>query len=223
MSRAVLTKSEKYRESIRRNSGRMRRILALLAMLGMLGSGGIALGEEARPMGILDSVLEHFWIRSFLERRGILTEDRELYDCANAFLTAALEGDLAAMKALVAPNAVNEIGEAALDEMLSAFVAYFQADSFALEEPCGPNTSESIDHGKRSKELKGCEIATAGTREYRLALRCISRDDWDAGNVGLWSLSIIDAARDTDNNPDHPYRGDLQYRTGIFFDVPRLR
>ena len=198
----------------------MKRFVALLAMVSMLFANCAAVGEEMRPMGIIDSILQNLAIRRFLERRGILTEDKEVYDYTNAFLTAAVEKDLPAMKTLFAPNAVAEIGEEMLDEMLNAFIDYFEADSFTLEEPIGPNTSENIDHGKRSKELKGREIVTAGTREYRIALRCISRDDWEPGNIGLWSLYIIDAAVDTS---DDPYLGDFQHRTGIFFDVPRSR
>ena len=124
------------------------------------------------------------------------------------------------MKALFAPNAVSEIGEETLDEMLNAFTDYFEANSFTLEEPIGPQVSKHMNRGMDSKELIGREIVTAGTREYRIALRCISRDDWEPGNIGLWSLYIIDAAVDTS---DAPYLGDFQHRTGIFFDVPRSR
>lgn len=175
-------------------------------------------------MGIIDSffetVLGNPAVVRFLEKRGIPIGNKEACNYTNAFLTAAVEKDLPAMKALFAPNAVSEIGEETLDEMLNAFTDYFEADSFALEEPIGPNTSESKDHEKWSKELIGREIVTAGTHEYRIALRCISRDDWEPGNIGLWSLYIIDAAVDTS---DAPYLGGPMDRAGIFFDVPRSR
>ena len=198
----------------------MKRFAALLSMLRALFADCAAGEEKMRPMEIINSILTNLAIRRFLEKRGILTEDKEAYNYTNAFLTAAVEKDLPAMKALFAPNAVSEIGEETLGEMLNAFTDYFEADSFTLEEPIGPNTSENINHGKRSKELIGREIVTAGTREYRIALRCISRDDWEPGNIGLWSLYIIDAAVDTS---DAPYLGGPMDRAGIFFDVPRSR
>lgn len=200
--------------------GNMKRFAAFLSLLRALWANCAAGEEKMRPMEIINSILTNLAIRRFLEKRGILTEDKEACNYTNAFLTAAVEKDRPAMKALFAPNAVSEIGEVTLDEMLNAFTDYFEVDSFTLEEPIGPNTSENINHGKRSKELIGREIVTAGTREYRIALRCISRDDWEPGNIGLWSLYIIDAAVDTS---DAPYLGGPMDRTGIFFDVPRSR
>lgn len=198
----------------------MKRFAEFLSLLRTFFANCAAGEEKMRPMEIINSILTNLAIRRFLERRGILTEDKEVYDYTNAFLTAALEKDLPAMKALFAPNAVSEIGEAALDEMLKTFTDYFAVDSFTLEEPIGPQTSGHINHGKRSKELIGREIVTAEMREYRLALRCISRDDWEPGNISLWSLYIIDAAVDTS---DDPYLGGPMDRAGIFFDVPRSR
>ena len=202
----------------------MKRFAAFLSLLRTLLANCAAGEEKMRPMGIIDSffetVLGNPAVVRFLEKRGIPIGNKEAYNYTNAFLTAAVEKDLPAMKALFAPNAVSEIGEETLDEMLNAFTDYFEADSFALEEPIGPNTSESKDHEKWSKELIGREIVTAGTREYRIALRCISRDDWEPGNIGLWSLYIIDAAVDTSDNP---YLGGPMDRAGIFFDVPRSR
>ena len=202
----------------------MKRFVALLALASMLFANCSAVGEEMRLMGIIDSFFETVLgnpagVR-FLEKRGIPIGNKEACNYTNAFLTAAVEKDLPAMKALFAPNAVSEIGEETLDEMLNAFTDYFEADSFALEEPIGPQVSKHMNRGMDSKELIGREIVTAGTREYRIALRCISRDDWEPGNIGLWSLYIIDAAVDTS---DDPYLGGPMDRAGIFFDVPRSR
>ena len=202
----------------------MKRFAAFLSLLRTLLANCAAGEEKMRPMEIINSffetVLGNPAVVRFLEKRGIPIGNKEAYNYTNAFLTATLEKDRPAMKALFAPNAVSEIGEETLDEMLNAFTDYFEVDSFALVEPIGPNTSENINHGKRSKELIGREIVTAGTREYRIALRCISRDDWEPGNIGLWSLYIIDAAVDTS---DDPYLGGPMDRAGIFFDVPRSR
>ena len=204
--------------------GNMKRFVALLALASMLFANCSAVREEMRPMGIIDSffetVLGNPAVVRFLEKRGIPIGNKEACNYTNAFLTAAVEKDLPAMKALFAPNAVSGIGEETLDEMLNAFTDYFEADSFTLEEPIGPQVSKHMNRGMDSKELIGREIVTAGTREYRIALRCISRDDWEPGNIGLWSLYIIDAAVDTS---DDPYLGGPMDRAGIFFDVPRSR
>ena len=125
----------------------MKRFAAFLSLLRTLLANCAAREEKMRPMEIINSILTNLAIRRFLEKRGILTEDKEAYNYTNAFLTAAVEKDLPAMKALFASNAVSEIGEVTLDEMLNAFTDYFEVDSFTLEEPIGPNTSENINHG----------------------------------------------------------------------------
>ena len=120
---------------------------------------------------------------------------------------------------MFAQNAISEIGEDHLDDMLEAFIDYFQADSFTLEVPVGPATAERWSEGKKSKELKGpLEVITNGNA-YRLAIKCVAYDDWNEDNIGIWSVYIIEKAKDTDL--EHPYVGDKKYSTGIFIDVKR--
>lgn len=165
------------------------------------------------------NALYNYSVERFLEKRGILTEDPEAFEYANQFLSATLEHDVAAMKALFAPNAITEIGEAELDAMLNDFIDYVQADSYTPAALIGPQTSERWDHGKKSKELAGTLEIIGENNTYQLAIKCISRDDWEAANVGIWSIYIIDVAKDIPS--DQPYRGDLKYTSGIYFDVPR--
>lgn len=181
-----------------------------------------AVGEEVHPMGFLEGIqncLNSHTIRGFLEKRGILAEDKEAYDYADAFLTLALKKDIIAMKNLFAPNAISEIGERQLNEMLEEFVDYFEADSFALKIPIGPSTSERWDHGKKSKELSGPLEIIADKNEYRFAIKCTAYDDWDKNNIGIWSVYIIEKSKDTDL--EHPYIGDKKYRSGIYMNVGR--
>lgn len=203
-----------------------RNIVCLLAIICLFATGcsfAAAIGEEDQSMGLLESAKNYLYnasVEHFLENRGILTDDTEAFDYANVFLTAALDHDVAAMKALFSPNAISEIGEARLDEMLNDFIDYFHADSFTLKTPIGPNTMEYRDQGKKSKELKGpLEVQSAG-KEYRIAIRCVSCDDWAQDNIGIWSIYIIEKSKDSDW--EHPYYGDLKYTSGIYFDVQRL-
>lgn len=155
----------------------------------------------------------------FLEKRGILMTDREAYDYAKEFLSLAQKKDAAAMKKLFAPSAVAEIGEQELDGMLDAFVEYFQVNSFALERDIVPSTSEHLNRRMQSKELEGPLEVTTDRGAFRMAIKCVSRDDWDENNVGIWSVYLI--AREKDTDLEHPYIGDKMYRSGVYLDVPR--
>lgn len=202
-----------------------KRIICLFVAISIfVANVNAAIGEGERAMGLWESFKNHLYncaVEHFLEKRGILIDDVEAYEYANDFLSATLDHDVAAMKALFAPNAVSEIGENALDEMLTNFVDYFQENSFTLESPIGPSTSEYRDHGLQSKELKGPLEVDAGENKYRIAIRCVSCDDWVQDNIGIWSIYIIEKSKDS--NQERPYYGDLKFTTGIFFDVPRLR
>lgn len=178
-----------------------------------------AIGEEVPPMKFIDNILNSCAIRYFLLKHGIIIGDEEAYNYANAFLELALKKDVTAMKELFAPNAISEIGENQLDEMLEEFVDYFQADSFTLKKNIGASTSERWDHGKKSKELEWPLEIITGENDYRLAIKCVAYDDWDNDNVGIWSIYIIEKSEDTDL--EHPYIGDKKYRTGIYINVKR--
>ena len=65
-------------------------------------------------MGLFENIrncLDDDPIRKFLEKRGILTDDKEAYNYADAFLTLALKKDIVGMKNLFAPNAISEMEE----------------------------------------------------------------------------------------------------------------
>lgn len=182
-------------------------------------TGCTTVRKETDSMGILERFFNSYRIQRFLEHRGILATDIEAYDYANEFLCLAQKKDTDSMKKLFAPKAISEIGEQKLEEMLDAFIDYFQVESFELKMDIGPSTSESIDHGKRSKELEGPLEITTDKGAFRFAIRCIAYDDWDSNNIGIWSVYIIE--RDKDTDLEHPYIGDKEYRTGIYIDVPR--
>lgn len=202
----------------------MKKTLAcMLAVIGLFAvcNFSSAIGEEG-AVGFWEGLKNYIYndsVQRFLEKRGILTDDNEGYDYANAFLTAAIKHDVAAMKALFSPKAISEIGETQLDQMLDDFIDYFQVDSFALEMRIGSNASECLDNGNKSKELKCPLEVETGENKYRIAIKCVPCDDWEQGNIGIWSIYIIEESKDSD--PDQHYYGDLQYTSGIYFDVPR--
>lgn len=201
------------------------RVICFFIAIGLLVTNcnvNAAVREEAYPMGLFENIrncLDDDPIRKFLEKRGILTDDKEAYNYADAFLTLALKKDIVGMKNLFAPNAISEIGEMQLDEMQKEFVDYFEADSFTLEMPIDPQTSERWEHGMKSKELKGPLEIITDINEYRFAIKCIAYDDFDGNNIGIWSVYIIEKSMDTDL--EHPYIGDKKYRSGIHMNVNR--
>ena len=67
----------------------MKRFAAFLSLLRALFANCAAREEKMRPMEIIDSILTNLAIRRFLEKRGILAENKEAYNYTNAFLTAA--------------------------------------------------------------------------------------------------------------------------------------
>jgi len=197
-------------------------IICLIIVVSLFSSSyniNTVIGEEVCSVGFIDSLLNSFKIPGFLEKRGILAEDREVYNYAVTFLNLALVEDIEAMKEMFAQNAISEIGEDQLNEMLEKFIDYFQADSFELVIPVGPVTSEHRDQEKKSKILEGPLEVITDKMEYRLAMKCVAYDDWDENNVGIWSIYIIEKSKDTDL--EHPYIGDKKYRTGIYIDMKR--
>ena len=84
--------------------GSMKRFAAFLSLLRTLFANCAAGEEKMRPMEIIDSILMNLAIRRFLEKRGILTEDKEAYNYTNAFLTAAVDARIPHCPALHLPR-----------------------------------------------------------------------------------------------------------------------
>lgn len=201
----------------------MKGMIAFGLVIVLLISGGsVSIGEEEQEMGILDRIeefLENAAYHSFLKHHGLLTEDKEALEYAEAFLNAAENEDIDAMRNLFAANAIEEIGEDQINEMLNAFVTYFEGGNIEFGELGGPYSAGHLSNGKYSKEVRDSFDITTDANEYRMVVKCIARDDWEADNIGIWSISII--VRSKDVNPEYTYWGDAKYQTGIFFDVPR--
>jgi len=161
------------------------------------------------------------WIfgRLFELQLGTLSDEWALQNALKSLLRAVESGSVDSAKALFAPNAVNELGEEQLCEMLEALLQYYSGTLTQVTSPLGPNCSESIRGALRQKELYGPINVSTTENEYRIAMKYVFRDDFDKGNEGIWSVYLIEKAKDVES--PYPYRGDLNYTTGIFFDVPR--
>ena len=157
--------------------------------------------------------------RSFFNKRISLCGDAEIDAVIGDFLVAAQNEDAAAMRKLFAPAAVTEIGEAALDGMISDFIRYYEGETASVEVLFGSAVDETSVDGKESQMIRAPIDVSTIQRQYRLAVKYVPRDDWHGENEGIWSVYIIGREKDTDLA--QPYRGDLQYRSGIFFDVAR--
>ena len=197
-------------------------LLALLFVLGLVRIHSRA--EDGVLQSIIEKVetiLENKWSDEFLKSHRLIEKDDEHIRFAEDFLNGALAKDTLAMKDLFAKNAVQEIGLVKIEEMLEEFIDYFRGSTFTIEVPIGPNTDMQIQDQKNWKVLKGPLEVSTDLCEYRMAIRCCAYDDTDEGNEGIWSIYIIDKTKDSDQ--ERPYRGDLQYKTGIYFDVARIR
>ena len=164
---------------------------------------------------------ENWQIGGSLKNRGILEDDRNTTVMIEKYLKAAQDENIDIMMRMFAPAAIAEIGQEKLRLMLASFIEYYDGEYLTITELFGATTDENRYDGKKSKEMRvPIEIETS-TMEYRMAVKMVLYNEWNADNVGLWSIYIIDRSKDTDD--DQPYRGDLEYRTGIYIDVPRLR
>ncbi len=157
--------------------------------------------------------------RLFELQLSTLSDEWALQNALKSLLRAAESGSVDSVKALFAPNAVNELSEEQLSEMLEAFLHYYNGTFTQITAPIGPMSAESIQGTLRLRELKGPLEVSTTENEYRIALKYVVRDDFDKGNEGIWSVYIIEKAKDVES--PYPYHGDQSYTTGVFFDVAR--
>lgn len=168
---------------------------------------------------LIEALLSNAALHRFLKRIGLLTEDEEALKYATAFLSAAIHGDVGAMGSLFAVNAIEELGEDSFRDLLEAFVAYFEGGNINVEPLVGVYSAGHRSNRKYSRELRAPFDVMTDANQYRMTMKCIVRDDWEADNIGIWSISMIERSQDTDL--EYAYQGDAKFRTGIHFDGPR--
>ena len=142
--------------------------------------------------------------------------EKEMNRCIKAFFSAIKGSDTDRIKALFAQNAINEIGDEELESMINNFLSNFSGE-FVDSTKLLVNSEGTVDHGKKSDVLMGSMEITSTSAEYKMAIKMIPYDDFNADNIGIWSINIMQK----DTVSEYNYTGDGQYRTGIYFDVPR--
>ena len=202
---------------------KMKRIILLFMVLYLCFFSITSMKGKATEMDIktkIENFLINLAMRPHLSELGKETEEEKkaINSCAENILAALQKQDADQLKSLFAPNAVNEIGENAAVSMINSFLSYFNGESVSLQS-LTHNASQKIDHGKRKIEIKSSMKLSSAHGKYKMAVKLVPNDDFDADNVGLWSIYIISGSKDT--LPDDSYYfGDNQFRTGIYFDIP---
>ena len=142
--------------------------------------------------------------------------EKEMKKCIKAFFSAVKSRDTDRIKALFAQNAIDEIGDEELESMINNFHSFFSGEFVDINKLL-VNAEGTVDHGKKSDVLGGSMEITSTSAEYKMTIKMIPYDDFDADNIGIWSINIMQK----DTVSEYNYTGDGQYRTGIYFDVPR--
>ena len=188
---------------------------------------GLGLCSEAQERIIQDmfdfmaSLFKNDEGEGFLRAHRLLEKDTEHVGFVESLLEATTKGDADGIKGLFARNAIREIGDETVDNMIESLIRYCQFTTYSVVVPSGASTEQLFQDGKNYKILKGPLELNTDIGEYRLAVKCCAFNEGEPDDVGLWSVYIIAKERDTDQ--DRPYCGDLSYRTGIYFDVARIR
>ena len=190
-------------------------IICVIIVLCIIAVFGFGIAGNAK------GIFENFAILQFLEKRGILGGDDDGLSTVEAFLNAAQCDDTSAMLGMFAPAAITEVGAEELTAMLTDFADYFCGDIISVDAPVGAATSEDSIDGRHRLEICAPYVALTSEGEYRLAVRLVPEDEFEPDNIGIWSVYIIESSKDAAS--EHPYKGDMAYRTGVYMDVPRLR
>jgi hypothetical protein len=123
--------------------------------------------------------------------------------------------DRAAIKALFASNKLAEIDN--FDESIDELLAYFEGDYVSCKGGIG--TFGGRIHGIVQKYYKMTYDITTTESVYGIALLWYMTDTADVGNVGIWSLYILN--KEDDLEQQSSYVGDGNWSPGIHVATPR--
>jgi hypothetical protein len=135
------------------------------------------------------------------------------FDVSRKNLTAlfdSIEGkDRDALMGLLAPGKVEEMVD--LDSRIDGLFSYYKGKHGKIID-AGDMVSDTNIHGKKTKEFQTTVDVETSADVFRCALIWRTRDDFDSGNIGLWSLYII-------TKEEFPYEraywGDEKWTPGI--------
>jgi hypothetical protein len=131
-------------------------------------------------------------------------------------LISALQNkDHAAIKALFASNKIADIEN--FDESIDALLAYYEGD-YVSQTGGGPATLSGKDGRLVYKYYLMSNDITTTVSVYRIAIKWYVTDTANAGNVGIWSLYILNMEDKTEQDPS--YWGDGDNSLGIHVTAP---
>lgn len=102
----------------------------------------------------------------------------------------------------------------ALEENALELFEFIEGDilSFSKAMESGMITHDSVDYGKRKKEIESAFNITTTEHIYYFDIKECTRDDYNDDNVGIVSIYVIDSEN---WGKDYVYRGDAEWTPGI--------
>ena len=147
----------------------------------------------------------------------ILDDDRTIANKKLAeVLTAVQKQDKDALTVLFSADSLKdaEMFDAQMDELFT----YFEGELESYNDWGGP-VVETAREGFQVHEAMESNYDVKTTKgSYRIAIRTITKDSWDANNVGIQSLYIIKL--EDDPLPQYAYWGDGEFTPGINIGIP---
>lgn len=121
--------------------------------------------------------------------------------------------DTVKFKSLFATNVCNDNSD--LDENITELFKYVEGE--ITEYKCFDeiNRSEKTNYGKRKKEFQATYLITTDEKEYYIAIRQCTVDDFDNSNIGIHTFNIISAE---EWKSDYMYRVNVAQDSGIYIE-----
>ena len=138
------------------------------------------------------------------------TAESDAKDKMLKLVTCLDQEDRSAIKALFAPNKIADIED--FDEDIEDLLSYYNGKYVSYRDG-GAATYKDTDYGDVIKYYSMSYDITTTENVYRFHIIWYVEYTIDAGNLGIWSLSVI--RFDDDTYPEMSYRGDGSRTIGI--------
>ena len=139
--------------------------------------------------------------------------NEEIADETFSIVIEAIESkDQTKLLELFSETVQNEVYD--LEENALEFFNFIEGDilSFSKAMESGLITHDSVDYGKRKKEIESAFNIKTSQKTYYFAIKECTRDDYNDDNVGIVSMYVIGSEN---WGKDYVYRGDAEWAPGI--------
>lgn len=139
--------------------------------------------------------------------------NEEIADETFSIVIGAIESkDQTKLLELFSETVQNEVYD--LEENALEFFEFIEGDilSFSKAMESGLITHDSVDYGKRKKEIESAFNIKTSQKTYYFAIKECTRDDYNDDNVGIVSMYVIGSEN---WGKDYVYRGDAEWAPGI--------